>query len=317
MNGMDKIINRMKTMKTQNLEQNLTLNPMPALAMAGLLALLLAATGCSHKPKQANVGRPAMAGRISSNSPANATPPGQPQDSGQEARQRDLEMLRAAGRELRMAQGAGDYERLMAAYEEVIRSGREVLEAAHLGAADKQQLRTELKVHERRQREARERMEAICEQIQQELERAQKVFVNERAADDCRSAKAIQQAQKNKWLNLIGLRDDPEEFVKAMLLLDRVLRDLRVDYALRWAATRQRQDCRTHLGKKGEKLYAQAPAMDGYSSLAGYPVMSKAERLEKQCRLWQQQSEPAEALEASDRQAPEGEGPALARHAKP
>ena len=149
--------------------------------------------------------------------------------------------------------------------------------------------------------------------LHQALEQAQKIFVNTAAATDCRTAREIWNAQDNKtfnWWVLGRFRDDPREFAKAMVLLDRVLEDARVDYLIRTGAASQRVGCSDRLGRQGRAIYNQMGSLAGYDTLTQFP-QATAEELRNAAEVeWRKAAQPAPALRSPEEGPRRDLGPA-------
>ncbi len=145
--------------------------------------------------------------------------------------------------------------------------------------------------------------EVALDVLQQALEQAQKIFVNTAAVTDCRTAHEIWNAQDNKtfnWWILGRFRDDPREFAKAMVLLDRVLQDARVDYLIRTGAASQRVECSDRLGRQGHAIYNQMGSLAGYDTLTQFPKAT-AEELRNAAEVeWRKAAQPAPAFRSPE-----------------
>ena len=139
--------------------------------------------------------------------------------------------------------------------------------------------------------------------FQQALEQAQKIFVNTTAVTDCRMAREIWSAQDNKtfnWWVLGHFRDDPREFAKAMVLLDRVLQDARVDYLIRTGAASQRVEYSDRLGRQGRAICDQMGSLASYDTLTQFPKATAQELRNAAEVEWRKAAQPAPVLRSPE-----------------
>lgn len=134
----------------------------------------------------------------------------------------------------------------------------------------------------------RERYEESRKKVAEALEWKRRVFVNQMAVRDCKAAQELLNAQKKKFMNIMGVRDDVKELVKAARLTARVLGDTRVDEPVQLKAVELHVTCTRRMGTKGREMLRSMHAMSGYDNMENYPDMTAGEQQAMAEQIWRE-----------------------------
>lgn len=122
--------------------------------------------------------------------------------------------------------------------------------------------------------QAEKELNAFIQQVNSEIEQAQKLMVNKTAKKDYQQARSLYEAELHKWFNWAVLghpRDNTDNLVMVLLFCDRVRAEERVDYPLRQAASRLHSDVMGRFDREQKARYANVPRLPPYTALKEYP----------------------------------------------